>query len=156
MDAEHSGHPGGERFAHRADGAAEGRQVAADQGGQEAGGAEAAVRGADRADGRDIGGVVEEGAAAAVHLRVDEAGQQQPALQVMALRAGQPCIGGGHHIQDAAALEQHGVILDEAPAVQDAAIEQRAQHQTVSVTLLRCGGRSGSRPRARARALARR
>src|SRR3546814_2271422 len=49
----------------------------ADQGRQEGGGAEARVRGADRRDRFDIDLVVEQYAAAAVDLRVDEAGQQR-------------------------------------------------------------------------------
>ena len=39
-------------------------------------------------------------------------------------------------------------------SVSISSVAEREQHQTVSVTLLRCGGRSGSRPRASASALA--
>jgi hypothetical protein len=44
----------------------------------------------------------------------------------------------------------------EAVREQHPAVDQRECHQSVSVTLLRCGGRSGSRPRARASEFARR
>ena len=54
-----------------------------DEGRQEAGRAEAAMRGADRADAVDAALVVEEHAAAAVHLHVDEARREQPLDRAM-------------------------------------------------------------------------
>jgi hypothetical protein len=44
------------------------------------------------------------------------------------------------------------LTLDEAAVAQDPSVYQRDGHQTVSVTLFRYGGRSGSWPRATDRA----
>ena len=83
VDAEHARHAGVDGAAHRGDGPRHHVEVVADQGRQEAGGAKAAVRrtdGADRLNGRVI---VEQHAAAAVDLHVDETGQQQAATEVV-------------------------------------------------------------------------
>ena len=60
----------------------------------------------------------------------------------------------GDDVDDPAAVEQHGPALDDAVVAEHAAVDECDRHQTVSVTLRRCGGRSGSRPRATASALA--
>src|SRR3546814_7252918 len=61
----------------------------ADQRRQEGGGAETGVRGADRRDGVHVGLVVEQHAAAAVDLRIDEAGEQPAAAQVDRIAGGE-------------------------------------------------------------------
>ncbi len=57
-------------------------QVVADQGRQEARGAIGPMGRADGGDGLDGGGVVEQHPAAAIDLGVDEAGDQQAAVEV--------------------------------------------------------------------------
>ncbi len=149
MNAEHAGYArvdGGLHGAHRARHHVE---IVADQRGQEAGRAEAAVRGADGANGLDARIVVEQHAAAAVHLRVDEARQQQIAAKIAPDGVANARVGVAHDIDDVPALEQHGAALDEAGIEHHAAVDQRGHpHHSVSVTLFRNGGRSGSRPRA--------
>ena len=71
------GTPLRDRLAHRVDGALHHVQIVADQRGQKARRAEAAVRAADGGDALDARIVVEQHAAAAVHLRVDEARDEQ-------------------------------------------------------------------------------
>ena len=68
--------------------------------------------------------VVEQHAAAAVHLGVDESGQQRGALEVVPARALHARIGRVGDRGDAPALEQHRVPLDEAPVGKDAAIDE--------------------------------
>ena len=102
-----------------------------------------------------LGIVVEQHAAAAVHLRVDEAGRQQLRRRRSMTRSApdrprarprRPRCG---RRAPAACAPLSMPCVGEHPSV-----AERQQHQTVSVTLLRCGGRSGSRPRASASALA--
>ena len=85
-----------------------------------------------------------------------KARQQQLAAEVVALGAPAARVVVGDDVDDPAALEQHGAALDDALVAEHAAVDERDRHQTVSVTLRRCGGRSGSRPRATASALANR
>ena len=77
VDAEHARHALRDRLAHRRDRCAHDLDVVADQRRQEPGGAEAPMRGADAADRVDRRRVVEQHAAAAVDLGVDETGQQR-------------------------------------------------------------------------------
>src|SRR5690606_6437803 len=131
------GYCGGDRLA-----------IVADQGRQEAGGTEATVGGTDTADRLDAGIVVEQGATAAVDLDVDEAGQQQAALQVHPPRCDAARIVGRQHTHDARTVDRQRPALAQIFALQDAAVVQALPHQCVSVTLRRWGGRSGSWPRA--------
>ncbi len=48
---------------------------------------------------------------------------------------------------DHAGVDEHGDVVAETIRGQHARVDERGGHQTVSVTLLRCGGASGSRPR---------
>src|SRR3546814_11776879 len=82
MDADDAGHALLDRGVDRGERGGDLRRRVADQRRQEGGGAEARVRGADRRYGIDIDLIVEQHPAAAVDLRVDEAGQQPAALQV--------------------------------------------------------------------------
>src|SRR3546814_15135995 len=95
----------------------------ADQGRQEGGGAEARVRGADRRDRFDIDLVVEQYAAAAVDLRVDEAGQQPAAFEVDLALGGR--IAGIRDRSESAV--DHGQI-----GSLDGAARQRDQHGRAS------------------------
>ncbi len=92
--------------------------------------------------------VVEEHAAAAIHLQVDESRQQQIAAQVDLGRAAAARMILGNDVENAAALEQHAPAFDERLPAQHPPVVKRNGHQTVSVTFLRFGGRSGSSPRA--------
>ncbi len=143
MDAEQAGHAGGHGLARGLDGGLHGGEVVADQGGGEAGGAIGAVGGADAGDlvhGRRVG---EEGAAAAVDLGVDEAGREVAAAEIAALRIGGR-VGRVDQAHDAPAADQQGLARDKACVGMDRCVEKGGIHQTVSVTLLRWGGWSGS------------
>ena len=56
-------------------------------------------------------------------------------------------VGGDDDIGDARAVEQHGGTVNETGVAEHACVDQCGEHQTVSVTLRRCGGTSGFRPR---------
>ena len=92
--------------------------------------------------------VVEQHAAAAIDLHVDEARREQP------LHAPSGGIGGnvaiGHHGGDLLVGNDDAVAIDDAHAVENPGAGQGNAHYRVSVTFIRCGGWSGSRPRARA------
>ena len=62
---------------------------------------------------------------------------------------------GRHQRGDGAGIvEQYGQVVAETVLDQDLGVDQRARaHHTVSVTLFRCGGRSGLWPRRNASAL---
>ena len=131
-------------------------KIVADEGRQETGRAETPVRLADRANGVDRRLGVEEDAAAAIDLGVDKARQQQMAAEVVAGGATATRVVAGDDVDDPAAVEQDGAALEDAVVAEHAAVDECDGHQTVSVTLRRCGGRSGSRPRELASALANR
>ena len=154
VDAEHARHFRVDRGAHGGDGARDDVQIVADERGQEAGRAEPAMGLADLAYGVDRRHGVEEHAAAAVHLRVEKTREEEMAAEIVALGAGAPRIPRSYDIDDPASIEQHDSIVLEAGVAKDATVDERDRHQTVSVTLRRCGGRSGSSPRAIASALA--
>ena len=140
VDAEDPGHARLQRAAHRGDGARDDVEVGADQRGQKAGGTEAAMGAADGADRLDARRVVEQHPAAAVHLRVDEARQQQAAAEIAALRAAAARVGRGDDVEDAPVVDQHAAAVREALLAQHAPVHQCDAHQSVSVTLLRFGG----------------
>ncbi len=131
------------RGVDRADGVGIGR---GDQRRQQRGGAEAAMRVGDAGDPPGIERVVEHHAAAAIHLQVDEARREDAAVQ--RLDAG---VGGnrvvGNQVAHRRAVGQHGVVLAQVRAVEHARTLER--DHSVSVTLRRLAGRSGSKPRAR-------
>src|SRR5690242_6714531 len=77
VDSEHSGDARGDRGAHGGDGACDDFEIGTDQCGEEPGGTETPVRSPDRLDRLDARGIVEEYAAAAIHLGVDESRQKQ-------------------------------------------------------------------------------
>jgi hypothetical protein len=151
MDAEHPGHTGLDRGIDGDHRAADHVEIVADQRRQEAGGAEAAMRGTDRGDACDRWFIVEQHAAAAIHLGIDEAGDERTGqalpLGVCGKRVGRD------HTEDARAVDQHGDAGLQRAVHQHACRYQRL-HQIVSVTLASDGGRSGSKPRAIESALA--
>ena len=151
MDAEHARYARRDRRVHGRHRAADDVEIVADQRGEEAGGAEAAMRGADRGDALHGRRVVEQHAAAAIDLGIDESGDER-AVQPPRLGAGGNR-AGRHHAGDARAVDQDGDIFAERAVDQRACRDQRL-HQMVSVTLASDGGRSGSKPRAIESALA--
>ena len=144
VDAEHAGHLGVDRGAHGLECARDDMQVVADERRQKPGGAEAAMGAADLADGVDGRLGVEEHAAAAVYLRVEKARQQQMAAEIVAGCAAAARVVAGDDVDDPSSVEQHGAVIEDAGVAEHPAVDQRDRHQTVSVTLRRCGGRSGS------------
>ena len=103
------GTPPRETVAHRLDRLRHLLARIGDEGRQEAGGAEAAMRGADGADALDAARVVEEHAAAAVHLHVDEARREQP-LDRAALDAVRRVADRQDDGLDAAVLDHDGMV----------------------------------------------
>jgi hypothetical protein len=91
------GTPGLDGLLGRPHGRVDHGQVVADQGRQEAGGPVGSVRGPDGGDRLDRGGVVEQHPAAAIDLGVDEAGDQQAAVQVV---AAMPAWGRGGAVEE--------------------------------------------------------
>ena len=154
VNAEHAGHLGVDRGAHGLECACDDMQVIADERRQKPRGAEASMGAADLADGVDGRLGVEEHAAAAVYLGVQKARQQQMTTEIVAGCAAAARVVAGDDVDYPFSVEQHSEVIEDAGVSEYPAVDQRDRHQTVSVTLLRCGGRSGSRPRASASALA--
>ncbi len=148
VDAEQSRNAGSEPVADRLDRLLHLRTRIGDQRRQEASRAEAAVRGADGADTFDVRVIVEKHATAAVHLHIDEARREQP-FDSSDLNA----CGNAIDRDDTGnplALHQHSMAFEHPLAIEDARAGNRKRRHSVSVTFFRCGGASGSRPRARA------
>ncbi|AAW77170.1 hypothetical protein XOO3916 [Xanthomonas oryzae pv. oryzae KACC 10331] len=159
MDAEHAGHAlrdgcagGLDRFGHHLRGIA-------DQGRQHAGGAETTMRGGDGRQRLRVACVVEQYATAAVDLDVDKAWQQGGATQIHA-RGGlrNACIIGRHNRLDLRASQHHDqavlqAVIGEYTRIAQCLSAGSIHVQTVSVTLFKCGGRSGLLPRCSASAL---
>ncbi|MNV20764.1 hypothetical protein D3C71_1116850 [compost metagenome] len=101
-----------------------------------------------------IGLIVEQRTAAAVDLGVDEARHQPATAQIhLLIGSSNRRIIRSHDRNDAVVLDHDGNVVTEVLADKNAAIAQYGFHQTVSVTLFRCGGRSGLLPRRSASAL---
>jgi hypothetical protein len=93
--------------------------------------------------------VVEHNAAAAVDLQVDETRCQQAAVEHPALGM-RGHVPHRHHVADSAVQDEHGSLVEDPVPVEDAGADDGGEgHQCVSVTLRRCGGLSGSKPRSR-------
>ena len=118
-----------------------------DEGRHEAGGAIGPVRPADRRDAFRRALVVEEHAAAAIDLDIDEARRQQ--TRDAPHRGAGGNVGVGHHSGDLPVGDHDGAAIDDVRAVEDAGAGEGNGHHRVSVTFIRCGGWSGSFPRAR-------
>ena len=151
VDPHHARHARGDRLLGRPHGLVDPLDRVRDQRRQKGGGAEPRVRRPDTSDCLDARIVVEQHPAAAVDLRVDEAGQQPAALEVH----GRARRARGRR-DDPATLDVQAVgnpaLAGHHPAVR----EGQAGGHRVSVTFLRCGGASGSIPRATASALTKR
>ncbi len=115
MDTEQAGHPFCERLLYRQKRSAHYGGIVAEQGRHEAGGAVAAMRGADPADRLDRRRLVEKHPAAAIDLHVDETGQQHRAAEVLLLHALQTRIAAGHQRGDVFAIQHDGKVV--LPAV---------------------------------------
>ena len=116
---------------------------------QQAGRAESAMGKGNAADavGRRL--LVEESAAAAVHLRIDEARRQESALEIdLADRLRQAARRNDG--LDAGVFDDDRGTGDDRSPVEDPGAGQGEPAHRVSVTFLRSRGRSGSRPRRRA------
>ncbi len=112
------------------------------------------MRGADAADRFCIRCIIEQHAAAAIDLAVDKAGCEKGTAKIVYRYTTQARIACGDDIDDPVAVDQYGAVGFDADWRQHARIDQRRCHHTVSVTLRRCGGMSGLRPRWSASALA--
>ena len=143
MDADHAGNPCADRGVAGVERSGDLFGRIADERGQERGRAEARVRGTDCGDGLHADIVVEQHAAAAIDLRIDEAGQQPATFQIDRSRGSIIGVDRRH-----LALRQGkaGSVQDIGPD-RDAAVGKASLH-FVRVTLLRNGGLSGSNPRA--------
>src|SRR6185312_3356538 len=103
-------------------------------------------------DGGDVRMIVQHDAAAAIDLEIDKAGSKNAAPRSDDLDVGRHGSRGNDALDLAATNDQRGIVVP-CIAIEDARASQgkTAAHR-VSVTLLRCGGTSGSRPRWRANA----
>src|SRR5262249_42737739 len=106
------------------------------------------MRGADGADRLDARRVVEKHAATAIHLQVDEAGQQQSAIEVVGLGGAAARIMRRQHVDDVPLFDEYALAAYEGVGTQHPPVDQREAHHSVSVTLRRLGGVSGLCPRA--------
>ena len=152
MDAQHAGYVVGDGRVDRRERAAHLVRTVADERWQKTRRAELSVRRTDCADTVHVGPVVEQHAAAAVDLRVDEAWQQNQSTQVVDFDIRRDVACRDHGL-DATVFDEHGDIVVPTLPGKYACIDECRRHHTVSVTLARCGGRSGSRPRRIASAL---
>jgi len=105
------------------------------------------MRRANAADRVDARGIVEQHATAAVDLAVDETRQQIISAKIARVRIEHARIRVRDDRCDDALVDQHRDIVAETIDRQHACVDERRRHHTVSVTLLRCGGASGLRPR---------
>ena len=122
-----------------------------DQRRKQPGRSEPPVRGADGGDLVQARIGAEHDPAAAVHLEVDETGREDAAVEVHPLAAFRQNALRTDLRHLAVRDPQRGVFVDPRP-VENPRPGENLVHHTVSVTLRRCGGASGSSPRRRARA----
>jgi hypothetical protein len=143
MHTDHAGHPGGDRGIGSIERGSDMIGRIADQRRQESGGSEPGVRRTDRGNAFDADIVVEQHPAAAIDLRIDETGHQPATVKVDIGAAADRGIDRG----DAAIGHVDRRRGEHGAAHHDTAIGDAQLHR-VLVTLLRKGGRSGSKPRA--------
>ena len=116
-----------------------------DEGRQAGGGAEPRKSCADGRNGLDARIVVQQRAAAAIDLQVDEPWREDAAAQRHALGIGRRV--SSDDTLDAAAIDDQRRAIPPQLAIEDAGAGVGDAAHTVSVTFLRCGGWSGSCPR---------
>src|SRR6516225_9299962 len=110
------------------------------------------MRVGDPGDGLDAWILVHQRAAAAVDLHVDESGGDEPAAEIALLIAART-LRVGREARDSRAVDDERVIVEETLAIKNPCADENLHH-SVSVTLRRFRGLSGSRPRRRATASA--
>ncbi|EQD43706.1 hypothetical protein B1B_13687 [mine drainage metagenome] len=125
MNAKYACDLGGDRLAHRTDSGAQHLALGADQRRQHAGGAEAAVRAGDVAQGCHVGCVVEQNVAAAIDLQINEARREHLTAQIDRLAVAERGGFGAHHVENGVALQTHGEAGFEAAFGEYTRIEQR-------------------------------
>ena len=111
----------------------------ADQRRQERGGAERAMRIADRGNALDTQRVVEEDAAAAIDLCIDETGHQPTAVEI-----DRSWTGAVDDRDDDTALDVDHRVAEHPTRRDDMTVDERMRSHSVMVTLLRWLGASGS------------
>ena len=149
VDPEDAGRLRGERLAHRRDRFGAAPRPVGDEGRQAPGRAVGRVSGRDARGAGCRRGLVEQHAAAAVDLGVEEARRERAASEIPSRQVGGQR-GRRHYIGDAGAVEQHPMGVEEALARENPGADEGVHpHQIVSVTLRSRLGRSGSQPRAR-------
>ena len=141
------------RLAGRGDGGGHHLRRVGHERRQQADGAVIAMRGGDAGDALGCRVVIEQDAAAAVDLHVDIPGRKQAAGKIP--RGAVRSLGVRDDRGDALAFDNDRVVDQKPFAVEDPRAGKN-DHQTVSVTLRRLRGRSGSRPSRNASASARR
>ena len=155
MDAGDAGHALGDGLADRRDRLSHPLGPVGDEGRQERRRAVPGMRLRHQGERSGIGPLVEQDAASAIDLSIDEARREKAAGKLDPTGVGGD-LEVGHDGEDPRAVHQHAMALEDALAREDAGAGQRkAGHHTVSVTLRSRLGRSGSCPRARATSSAR-
>ncbi len=148
METEETGHPAARRLDAGGDDSRCLFRRVGNEGWQAPRRAVADVGRADRFDGRNVGRKVELRPAAAIHLEVDQPRGDRAAIEGHALDV-ERRIGCRDPFDAVTGDDQHRAVPPQL-AVEDArtGISEAVGHR-VSVTLLRCGGWSGSKPRLR-------
>ena len=150
MEPHDAGAPRPDRVSHRRHGRVAAVRPVGDERRQESRGAEARMSRRDCRGSRGRRRVVEQHATAAVHLGVDKPRRQGAATEVLARQVGRQR-GFRHETDDPFPVDHDRMVIEKGLAVEDPGAPQRfGRHQSVSVTLRRWLGRSGSWPRARA------
>src|SRR3569833_1444061 len=124
MNTQHSGHLRDQRSLRGRDRCSDHIQIGADQGGEESGRAELAMRCPDGPDRLDTGRIVEEYTAAAIDLQVDETGEQQLPGEVVLLSCGAARIVCCDDGKDPVAFYQYAAIIDQSAINQYPPIDQ--------------------------------
>src|SRR5690606_15472581 len=147
VNPENSGNPCRDGFLNGGDRSGDHVQVVADEGRQKSRCPELPASATDFLDSFHRRAVVGQRAGATIDLRVDEAGQQEVSAKVDLLRAPgrMPTL---RHRSDVRTAGHHGQAFLHACIRQDSSIDKRDGHYSVSVTLDRCCGWSGLKPRA--------
>ena len=134
VDAEHAGNASVDRLLDRAHGLVDHGAIVGDDGGKKPRGAIAAVRRADGDEAVDRRRLVEQRAAAAVDLDVDEAGREHAAVECANGRAARR-LALGQHGGDLRSIEHHRQALDQRVAAQHPGAGENDRHQRVRLSV---------------------